>query len=375
MDVRPRGGQPAPRRASRRLAFITALLAYAVVPGLLAPPAPAGPGAPAPRLALTPQPSAPSQSTPPETAPEVQPEDQQSPTAEVRVLVSGDVLIHNSVWEAARTSGGFDFAPLLAGIRRHVRSADIAWCHLEIPLAAPEGPFLSYPRFSAPPQLAEGLRATGYDGCSTASNHSVDQGTPGVIRTLDTLDEAGIAHVGTARSRKEARRPLLVRVNDITVAWLSYTYGTNGLPVDAERPWSVNLIDPERIVADARRARRAGADAVLVALHWGTEYVTEPTPDQRRLAEQLTRSRAITLVYGHHAHVVQPIEKVNGTWVVYGLGNLLADQGTVAAGVNEGLMVEFVLRRRADGRVVAGRPEPIPTRIVRNGGPHVVVAP
>lgn len=293
----------------------------------------------------------------------------------LRVLVSGDVLIHNTVWEAARTAEGFDFGPQLAELRPVVSHVDLALCHLETPLAPADGPFSTYPRFSAPPQIAEALRRTGYDACTTASNHSVDQGTAGVNRTLDALDAAGLGHTGTARSRTESDRITTFTARGMTLAWLAYTYGTNGLPIDGRRPWSVNLIDERRILADAARARRAGADAVLVALHWGQEYQSAPSAEQRALAERLTRSPDITAIYGHHAHVVQPIERINGTWVVFGLGNLLADQATIAPGVDDGLMVRLVFRRGPDGRVrVVGRPGVVATRIVRDGGPHVVLA-
>lgn len=108
------------------------------------------------------------------------------------------------------------------------------------------------------------------------------------------------------------------------VAFLAYTTTTNGLPLP--RPWSVNLASPDRIVRDARRARRAGADVVIVNLHWGTEYRHAPDPQQSRLAAALSKSRAITAIIGQHAHVVQPIRRVRGRWVVFGEGNLLSNQ-------------------------------------------------
>lgn len=292
-----------------------------------------------------------------------------------RVLVSGDILVHNTVWQSARIPGGFDFAPLLAGIRGPVRRADLALCHLETPLAAAAGPFLDYPRFSTPPQLAAAIRRTGYDGCTTASNHSVDQGTPGVVRTLDELDRVGLAHAGSARTRREARTITTYDVNGISIAWLAYTFGTNGLPIDPVRPWQVHLIDADRILADAARAKREGADAVLVALHWGEEYQPDPSAAQRALADKLTRSPDITLIYGHHAHVVQPIERLHGTWVAYGLGNLLADQRTIAPGVDDGLLVEFTLHKHPDGSVTVDRPRAFPTRITHTSGTRVGLSP
>src|SRR5690606_4026793 len=106
---------------------------------------------------------------------------------------------------------------------------------------------------------------------------------------------------------------------------LSYSYGFNGFRVPADEPWRANLIDPERIVAEAQREREAGADLVLVSLHFGTEYRTAPSSYQRDVAAAVTAAGAVDLVIGHHAHVVQPVDVVNGTPVVYGLGNLLSN--------------------------------------------------
>ncbi len=291
----------------------------------------------------------------------------------VTIALTGDVLVHDNVWASARRSAGgrgFDFRPMLAPLRPRIAAADLALCHLETPLAPAAGPYASYPLFSAPPQVAAALRRTGYDGCSTASNHSVDQGLAGVQRTLNALDATGLRHTGTARSPSENRRLVLLRRHGMTVAWLAATYGTNGMPV--ERAWSVDLIDVRALLRDARRARAAGADAVVVSLHWGTEYSHVPSAFQRDVAERLTRSGLVTLVYGHHAHVVQPIRRMHGTWVVYGLGNLLAGQRTVAPGVNDGMVVEVTLRQRrsgdgAWGPVTVGRPRAFPTHIDEHG--------
>lgn len=339
-----------------------ALTALACLPlAVLAPSAPrAGPPPPTPAaLALA------ADAVPDAAAPAARPR-----VRSVTVALSGDVLIHDNVWASAHRSSsgsGFDFRPMLAPLRQRISGADLALCHLEVPLAAPGGPFANYPQFSAPPQIAGALRWLGYDGCSTASNHSVDQGFAGVARTLDTLDSAGLAHTGTARSRAEGRRIVMLSRDGMRIAWLAATYGTNGLPVDADKPWSVNLIDVDRILADARRARAAGADAVMVALHWGAEYSHAPSSSQLDIADRLTRSKDIALVYGHHAHVVQPVRKVNGTWVVFGLGNLLAGQRTTAPGVNDGMIVEVTLRQRGDGRVRVLAPRAFPTHIDETG--------
>ncbi|MFJ7996289.1 CapA family protein [Streptomyces sp. NPDC096310] len=252
------------------------------------------------------------------------------------LVASGDILPHDSVitWGNEAADGdGYDFRPMLAGVKPVVSGADLAICHMETVYGEEEGPFSGYPAFVSPPQLAAGLRATGYDSCSTASNHTLDDGADGVRRTLDAFDKAGLKHTGSARSAAEAGRPALVTAGGARVAQLAYTYGTNDQPLPDGQPWAVNLVDERRIVADARAARKAGADVVVVSLHWGTEWQTEPDDDQLDLGRRLTASRTggrpdIDLILGTHAHVPQAYEKVNGTWIIYGMGDQIA--GTMA---------------------------------------------
>lgn len=274
------------------------------------------------------------------------------------VLVgSGDVLPHASVIRQAAVDAhgdGHDFRPALEGVRSVVSRADLAICHMETVYGRDGGPFTGYPLFRSPPQVADALRATGYDSCSTASNHSLDDGADGVRRTLDALDRVGVAHAGSARNAAEARRPAWLHAGTAKVAHLAYTYGTNGLPLPEGRPWAVNRIDERQIVQDARSARRAGADVVVVSLHWGTEWRTEPDPRQLRLGRTLTASRTagrpdVDLILGTHAHVPQAYEKVNGTWVVYGMGDQIAGPMVDHAGTydprgNESTLARFTFR-------------------------------
>jgi poly-gamma-glutamate capsule biosynthesis protein CapA/YwtB (metallophosphatase superfamily) len=274
------------------------------------------------------------------------------PLRRATIALTGDVLPHNSVWQVASTNdGGFDFSPLFTSVKPTLQRADLAICHLETPLATESGPFSSYPLFSAPPQVAEALKQIGYDACSTASNHAVDQGFAGVTQTLEVLDQAGLKHAGTARRPAEATEITYLETQGLQIALLSYTFGTNGMPVDTDKPWSVNLIDPKQIKRDAARAVAGGADGVLVALHWGHEYQSKPSDYQRDIARTLIRDRNITLIYGHHAHVVQPIEQRRGTWVIWGLGNFLADQASVAPGVDRGAIALVTLRETTRGKL------------------------
>jgi poly-gamma-glutamate capsule biosynthesis protein CapA/YwtB (metallophosphatase superfamily) len=285
------------------------------------------------------------------------------------VVMSGDVLIHTGVWEsaedfaAARGKNGMDFAPMFASLRPVYNSADLAVCHLEVPLAESDGPFLNYPIFSAPPQVINGLEKAGVDACTTASNHSLDTGWEGLKRTLDTMDAKDMPHAGTARTRKESTTPLILDVAGVRVALLSYTYGTNGIPIPSEQPWSVPLIDPGDIKRDAQQARQDGAEVVIVALHHGTEYLTAPDSYQLDVVDKITRSKAIDLVYGHHAHVPQPIDVVNGTWVAYGLGNFVAQQSTDVPDTYRGATVKFTLVERSSGRFEVDQAQFVPTMI------------
>ncbi|MFE6755303.1 CapA family protein [Streptomyces sp. NPDC057684] len=290
------------------------------------------------------------------------------------LVASGDVLPHASIIKQAKTDAsgdGYDFAPMLSAVKPVISEADLAICHMETVYGA-GGHYTGYPNFKSPPEVAKGLRDTGYDACSTASNHALDDGAAGIDRTLDAMDRVGIRHTGSARTAAEGRSPAWLRAGGAKVAHLAYTYDTNGLPMPKGRPWAVNMIDRQRIVGDARAARKAGADVVVLSLNWGTEWQDEPDEDQLRLGDELTASRTdgrpdIDLILGTHAHVPQAYEKVNGTWVVYGMGDQIAgdmfnDDGAQDARGNEGTIGRFTFAppERPGGRWKVRKAEFIP---------------
>ncbi|HET8660616.1 MAG TPA: CapA family protein, partial [Micromonosporaceae bacterium] len=199
------------------------------------------------------------------------------------------------------------------------------------------------------------LRQAGFDTCSTASNHTLDAGEQGVYRTLDVLDAAGLRHAGSHRSAAEQRTPTILDVRGVRVAHLSYTFGLNGLSRPAGRPWVANLLDPAAVLAEARRARSAGADIVVASLHWGIEYDHRAGPEQVALARRLLRPGGVDLILGSHAHVVQPLEKVGDGWVAYGMGNHLARQSMRYPDRREGVMPRFTFTEQAPGRWVVTR--------------------
>jgi len=284
------------------------------------------------------------------------------------IVASGDVLPHTSVVARARVYGhstgrGYDFRPMLSAIKPIVSGADLAICHIETPLSPTGGHLSGYPSFNGPPQIATAVRDAGYDACSTASNHSLDQGPQGVSGTLQVLDRAGLRHAGTARGPREAQ-PTMLDVKGVKVAMLSYAYGFNGRKLPAGQPWRANRIDPARILADARAARRAGSRFTVVFLHWGQEYQTAPTPQQLSVARQLLADPSVDLILGHHVHVVQPARRIKGKWVAFGMGNLLSAQSSACcpASTQDGVILHVRVVRSA-GRYVVGQLDYIPTYV------------
>src|SRR3954465_14206435 len=266
--------------------------------------------------------------------------------------VSGDLLPHLPIVARAHVLAGgrgYDFRPMLRPIRRWARDNSLSFCHVETPLTP--APPVGYPRFNSPPALARAAAATGFDACSTASNHSLDQGQAGIDATRRALARAGVRSTGSFSSPRQRERPLLLRARGVRVAFLAYTQMTNGIALPHR--WSVNLARAGRILRDARRARRAGARVVIVNLHWGTEFRHRPDAFQLALARRLARSRAITAVVGQHAHVVQPIRRIGRLWIVFGEGNLLSNQTAACcpAASQDGMLVRLHLRvgpRHAD---------------------------
>ncbi|MFP3713610.1 CapA family protein [Puerhibacterium sp. TATVAM-FAB25] len=279
-----------------------------------------------------------------------------APAQVLTLLAAGDVLLHGPVNDSATTAAGTDYSPLLAGTDAWVGGADLALCHLEVPLAPPGEAPSGYPVFGAPGEIVRDLAEQGWDGCSTASNHTLDRGLAGVVATLDAFDAAGLGHAGTARDAAEAaavqRYDLQRGGRTVRVAHLSATEQLNGFTPPADAPWAVQQLDVDALVAAARDARADGADVVVVSVHAGTEYTAEPTAAQRRVATALAESGQVDLVIGHHAHVPQPVERLpggpggTGMWVAYGLGNHLSNQDDAccAAATSDGVLLVADLR-------------------------------
>ncbi|MBE0011456.1 CapA family protein [Arthrobacter sp. AET 35A] len=304
---------------------------------------PAATGEPAPSPGTdtaTPEPTTPEPTTPEPTPGEGPPCDADRCFS---VAATGDLLIHPGLWEQAAAdgeaagTGDLDFEPLLAGQRGYLDQADLGICHMETPVALPEGPFSGYPQFNVPPQILDAARDVGYDACTTASNHTIDAGTEGLNRTLDVLDGLGLEHTGSYADEESSGDVMILETPAARVAVIQATYGLNGLI--PEQPWQVDLIDAAVMTEKARQARDEGADVVIAVIHAGDEYATVPNAQQVEVAHALADSGEVDFIYGHHTHSVLPIEKYNDTWIVYGLGNGVSELSPTYAVNNEGLMV------------------------------------
>lgn len=325
-----------------------------------------------------------SDATPPEgiggSARAAAPADRLNPPArQLTVAATGDILPHSPLWtQAVSNAGGagYDFAPMFADIAPVIGFADLAICHLETPIA-PAGQALStYPLYGVPVEVTHAIASAGYDRCSTASNHTFDRGVAGIDRTVSALESVGVQQSGMARTPSEAI-PKVEAVHGVDVAHLSYTYGFNGAYVPPGQGWRSPLINVDRIIADGRAARAQGAELVVLSLHWGVEYNSQPSAEQRRVAEAVTASGAVDLILGHHAHVLQPIERINGVWVAFGLGNFLSNMREsewFPASSQDGAVVNFNVTlvdnaSKPNGvEAVVERPHVTPTWVDRGNG-------
>jgi len=291
---------------------------------------------------------------------------------------AGDVLIHSKVWKAAAANkggNGFDFTPMFARIKPLIENVDLAICHLEVPLVSPGDKPTTNPLYSAPTEIAYAIKDAGFDRCSTASNHTFDKGAKGIKATLDEFDSLGLGQSGMARTPDEIE-PKVFSVKGINVAHLSYTYGFNGISAPNDEAWRSARIEPTRIIADAQKARDMGARVVIVSMHWGRETQTELSEFQLTNADAITKSGLIDLVIGHHAHVVQKIDKVNDVWAIFGLSNLISYLPTTkafSANTQDGIIATTNITLNPDGSVLVDKPGVYPIWVDKKNG--VVVRP
>lgn len=255
-----------------------------------------------------------------------------SDTTRLRIVFAGDMMGHMPQISAAYNDSTktYDYKPVFEYLQPYISAADIAVVNLEVTLAGK--PYSGYPQFSSPDELAENLKEIGFDMLITANNHCIDRGKQGLERTIAVLDSANIPHTGTFKDStdKQKNNPLFIEKNNIRLAFLNYTYGTNGLKVQS--PNFVNYIDTSNIRKDISVCKAHGSDFIIVTIHWGIEYERYPNTNQRSIAAFIRKCGANAII-GSHPHVIQPVERfydANDSSayfpVVFSLGNFVSNQ-------------------------------------------------
>lgn len=266
----------------------------------------------------------------------------EKPAKKVTLAVVGDLMLHQTQLDAAyqKSCDCYRFDDVFSEVKPYLSAADITIGNLETTLPGEsdgkdKNKFYSgYPRFGAPDSFIDALAAAGFDILATANNHSMDKGKAGVLRTIKTLDNKNILHLGTYESKTDLtkNRVLIVEKNGLRLAFLNYTYGTNGLPVPDDI--EVNRISKERVTTDIKAAQKLSADAILILFHFGSEYARFPDNFQKNMV-QFAFEQGADVVLGGHPHVLQPYEIVlakdmygnnKERLVIYSLGNFVSGQ-------------------------------------------------
>ena len=291
----------------------------------------------------------------------------------------GDVMCHNTQYMDAYNSStdSYDFSYVFEDIQTYIQSADISIGSLETTFAGKDRGYSNYPTFNSPEQLAYDLSEMGLDVLSTAGNHALDKGFSGLSNTLDVLDDANISHSGTYRSQEDRDSVLIKDVKGVKVAILSYTYGTNGIPVPSDKEFCVNLIDKDLIKQDIENAKSQNADVIISCMHWGIEYQTTPNDEQEDLADFLFEN-GVDIILGNHPHVLQPMEKrsvtlADGTaedcFVVYALGNFICDQNS--ENTRNSIILNLDITKNPDGKISIDKVDYVPIYMYKNSNLNI----
>ncbi len=305
-----------------------------------------------------------------------------------RLVAVGDVMMHQpQITNAfnAKTKT-YDMTSYFSEVRNILTQGDWVVANLETTLAgADAGGYSGYPQFNSPVELADALKYAGFNVITTANNHSLDRRELGVIRTLKHLRERGFETTGTADSLENANSKLILTKQDIKMGFLAYTYGTNGIPIPANKDYLVNLIDINRMIADIKQIRKLGADLVVVSMHYGNEYQRMPSEQQIEWSTALIKAGA-DIILGSHPHVVQPMQwvevkqsdgSVHKGLILYSMGNFISSQ--VRDYKDIGIIAQIeVSKSFPQGIAQVDRVDFIPTyvnREVKQGKSHLTILP
>ena len=286
------------------------------------------------------------------------------PAKVVNLIAFGDYMVHRPQINGAKTADGFDFTGDFQYLKPYIEAADVAMINLETTLTDGSKGYTTFPLFASPIEIARDLKTVGFDVVSTANNHAYDTFGPGVETTYRALTDAGMDVVGTGENKAE---PLVKTVNGMKIGFLSYTYGLNGndgVMKNSEKPEAVAVYSEEKAAGDIAALKAAGVDAIVCFMHWGVEYVKEPTAEQKKQAAYLAQ-KGVDIIFGSHPHVPLSVDHiVNGdrsTFVAYSMGNFVSNQRREymnTSRVETGQMVRAQLTKDEKGtRVTAFLPD------------------
>jgi poly-gamma-glutamate synthesis protein (capsule biosynthesis protein) len=267
----------------------------------------------------------------------------------------GDILLHTPVAKSAqKDDGGYDFTAIFANLKEEISKADLALVNQEVIIGGSELKVTGYPAFNAPYELGHALMDAGFDIVCHATNHALDKGKQGLVNCLNFWETnyPKTAILGIHGTREESEEITVYEMEGIRIAFLNYTYSTNGKPFPEDMPYAVDMLKKDEMKADLQKASEM-ADFVVVAPHWGTEYVLEETNTQKNWAKFFADNGA-DLVLGTHPHVIEPIDWVDETLVYYSLGNFVnwtSSKGDGIANRMVGGMAMVTLSRGEDGEV------------------------
>lgn len=242
----------------------------------------------------------------------------------LKLLATGDGLIHSVIYRSYYKNGVYDFTDAVKYVKDIVKDYDIAYYNQETPTGDDSIAYSGYPMFYTPSAYVDAMQDVGFNTVSLASNHSLDKGEKGVLNTIKYFKTTNMLYNGMNDSEKMRNNFTIKEKNNITYTMLSYTTKTNGLSTPKGKEYLINIYDKEQVKKDIE-AIRDKVDVLIVAMHWGIEYINMPNDEEKEIAEYLS-SLGVDIIIGNHPHILQPITKIGNTIVMYSLGNFISNQ-------------------------------------------------
>lgn len=257
----------------------------------------------------------------------------------ISIVMVGDVLIHESVFKDAYLGNNkYDFTPMFEYIPSLIKDYDLKYCNQESIIGGKNLGIKGYPGFNAPDEIGDNLISTGFNMFSLANNHALDSGRSAIKYSNNYWkNKKNVIVAGTYDSEADRSNISVYEQNGIKYSFLSYTTSVNGYNLNKNESYMINMYDKDTVKRDIESIKDK-VDVIIVAMHWGTEYTNTPTNSQREIANYLS-SLGVNLIIGTHPHVVEPIEYINDTLVIYSLGNFISNQLVLGENPAIGLLV------------------------------------